>query len=223
MRIAIEFDVDRNEVALLSEVADGSCVESCINFTTKTADAVTVYFEQNGSTVEKVLSVEQCTACFVLPDATIRAPGEFTVYSSGCMRLPFVVSQAIPAGVEYSISLRRGVFYVEYAASGGDDWIRPKITLERLSNGVLITVTDADGTQTAMVYDGVCTCDGGDGGASYSFYINADGHLICSSKSEDIPFTIDESGHLIYTYADGTEAMLLSINENGHLIHTTEA
>lgn len=218
MRIAIEFDVDRDEIALISEVADGSCVESCINFTTKTADSVAVFFAKSGSTSETILPVERCSACFVLPDDVIRTPGEFTVYSSGCMVLRFVVPQTIPAGVEYSISLRHGVFYVEYVDSSADDWVRPKITLERLSNGVLITVVDADGVQTAMVYDGTTGET-----TSYSFHINEDGHLICMSKSDKIPFSIDDSGHLIYTYDDGTEAMLLSINEDGHLIYTTEA
>lgn len=122
MRISIEFDVDRNEVALMSEIADDSCMEICIDFTTHNADNVTVHFEQNGTTVETVLPVAFCSARYILNDSIVRTAGEFTVCASGCAPLRFVVNEAIPAGVEYSISLRGGVFYVRYAAtSGGGD------------------------------------------------------------------------------------------------------
>ena len=119
MRIAIDFSVDHDEILLVSEVTDNTCAESCINFITSKAETVTVLLEQNGATVETLLPVSRCSACYVLDDALIRTAGEFTVYASGCMPLRFVVSEAIPAGVEYSISLTNGAFYVRCAASSG--------------------------------------------------------------------------------------------------------
>lgn len=143
MRIAIEFDVDRNEIALLSETTDTSCAISCINFTTHNADFVTVYLEYDGETVEAVLPVAYCSACYVLDDSIVRTPGEFTVYASGCMPLRFVVSETIPAGVEYSISLTNGVFYVRCAGTtGGGENDFGMFAFEIDENGHLICTYD---------------------------------------------------------------------------------
>lgn len=51
----------------------------------------------------------------------------------------------------------------------------------------------------------------------YAFYIDASGHLILEYDTiEQPPFSIDESGHLIYT---GLLAPL-SINSEGHVVYT---
>lgn len=158
MRIAIEFDVDRDETTLLSETADDSCAESCINFITRTADSVTVYLVQGGEIAETVLPVAYCSACYVLNDSVIRAAGEFTVYASGCSPMRFVVSEAIPADVKYSISLTNGVFYVKATSSGGGGSAYGMFAFDIDDNGHLI-----------------CTYDGSD---SPPLSIDENGHLI---------------------------------------------
>lgn len=102
----------------------------------------------------------------------------------------------------------------------GADGFSPTITLTRLANGVQITVVDKNGTQTAIVYDGTGSSGGDE--VPYTFYINGDGHLICVYDTDEVPPFAIRDGHLVYTYADGTEAPLLEIDENGHLIYTTE-
>lgn len=127
MRIAIDFCVDRNEVLLMSEVTDNTCMESCINFNASNAETITVHLVRNGETVETVLHVVHCSACFVMDDAIMRTPGEFTIFASGCTPLRFIVGEAIPAGVEYYISLTNGAFYVRCAATigGGGSGVSP--------------------------------------------------------------------------------------------------
>lgn len=272
MRNVIDFDVDRDEVSMLCEIADSSCAESCINFISSAASLV-VCFERDGETTETTLSVANGSACYMLPDDVMRAAGEFTVCTVGKTAMRFVVAEAIPEESEYYLSLSGGIFYVNvsFTSSGGNagsgqdgysptvamtettdgvqiaitdvngtktatvkhgergetgpagaDGFSPTITLTRLSNGVQITVVDKNGTQTAIVYDGV----GGGGSDSeettYTFYIDGNGHLICSYTTDDAPPFSIVDGHLIYTYADGTTAPLLEINESGHLILTTE-
>ena len=109
----------------MSEVTDNTCMESCINFNASNAETITVHLVRNGETVETVLQVVRCSACFVLDDAMMRTPGEFTIYASGCMSLRFIVGETIPAGAEYYISLTNGVFYVKSAGTsggGGEDF-----------------------------------------------------------------------------------------------------
>lgn len=143
MRIAIDFCVDRNEILLMSDVTDNACAESRINFITSNAETVTVYLEQNGETIETLLPVSRCSARYVLDDTLIRTAGEFTVYASGCMPLRFVVPQTIQAGVEYSINLTNGVFYVKCAAtSGGGENITGMFAFEIDENGHLICTYD---------------------------------------------------------------------------------
>lgn len=222
MRIAIDYNIDRDEVALISEVADNSCMESCINFDTTKSDSVTVYFEQNGKTVETVIPVTHCAACYVLDDTAMRTAGEFTVCAEGATPLRFVVEKEIAAGAEYSVNLAYGAFYVKCQATNNSGWIRPKITLERLAYGVLITVEDADGIQTAMVYDGAGGTTG-DYEFNCSFRVDENGDLICTYYEYTAPrFSVNAEGCLIYTYDDGSEAPILSIDDDGYLIYTTE-
>lgn len=223
MRNVIDFDVEQDAVSVFCEIADTSCMESCINFIAE-AETLTVHFNRGGAGYETVIPVVDGSACYMLPDAQMRAAGEFTICAAGKTKMRFVVEQTIAPGTEYSVRLTNGVFYVKcQSANKEDDWIRPKITLERLANGVLITVEDADGVQTAMVYDGVGG-DPGNGEFNCSFYINADGDLICTYVGQTAPrFSINADGCLIYTYDDGSEAPILSINADGCLIYTTEA
>lgn len=119
MRIAIDYNIDRDEVSLISEVADNSCAESCINFTTHKEKTILVHFEQNGERTETTIPVVHCLACYKLNDAAMRTAGEFTVCADGKTPLRFAVEQEIPAGAEYSVSLAKGVFHVRAVSSAG--------------------------------------------------------------------------------------------------------
>lgn len=124
MRNVIDFSVERDEVSLFCEIADASCMESCINFITSAASLV-VRLQQGSTTTETTFSNVSGSACYMLPDAAIRAAGEFTVCANGCTPLRFIVEAAIPAGTEYFISMHaNGAFYVRAASagSGNDDF-----------------------------------------------------------------------------------------------------
>lgn len=57
------------------------------------------------------------------------------------------------------------------------------------------------------------------GGGFYSFYVNANGHLILVYDTQEQPqFSVNSSGHLIHTYTGAQPP--LSINSDGHLIYT---
>lgn len=120
MRIAIDYNTDRDEISLISEVADDTCAECCINFVAAQAESVTVHCEQGGTTTETTIPAINCVACYVLDDAMMRTAGDFTVCAVGKTQMRFVIEQAIPAGGEYTVNLTNGVFYVRNAASSGD-------------------------------------------------------------------------------------------------------
>lgn len=143
MRIAIDYNVDRDEISLMCEVEDNSCAESCINFVTHKAESVAVQFDRGGTSVESVLPVEHCSACYVLPDAHMRAAGEFTVCADGCTPLRFIVETEIPADVEYSVSMHaNGTFYVRYASTGGGGDTTGMFAFEIDENGHLLCIYD---------------------------------------------------------------------------------
>lgn len=122
MRIAIDYNIDRDEISLISEVADNTCAESCINFVASKAESVTVQFTRNGRTTETTIPVSRCVACYMLDDEAMRTAGEFIVCAAGKTQMRFVVEQAIEAGIEYSVSLTNGVFYVRAVSTAGEDY-----------------------------------------------------------------------------------------------------
>lgn len=182
MRIAIDFNVARNEIVLICENADSSCAESRINFIAPGMDTVTVHMDKDGETTQTVLTVTNGSACHVLDDALMRKAGTFTVYAEDKQRLCFVVPEDIPEGVEYSISLTDEGFCVKYTApSGGGDHDclvksvngqtghvvvkipegsgLPDVTAE--DNGKLLVVVDGAWVVSTMPYAEVKNASGG--------------------------------------------------------------
>lgn len=167
MRIAIDFNVARNEIVLVCENADSSCAESCINFIAPGMDAVTVHTEKGGETTQTVLTVSNGSACHVLDDTLMRTAGTFTIYAEDKQRLRFIVPENIPAGVEYTISLTDEGFRVKYVAptGGGDHDCLVKsvngqtghVVIEIPEGSGLPDVTEADNGKMLVVVDGVWT------------------------------------------------------------------
>lgn len=145
MRIAIDYNTERDEISLFSEVADNSCAESCINFIALNAENVTVHFKRNGKTTETKIPVVNCVACYVLDDAAMRTAGEFTVCAAGKSEMRFVIEQAIPTGIEYSVSLTKDVFYVRSVSlNAGDVENIGMFAFSIIENGHLICMYDTD-------------------------------------------------------------------------------
>lgn len=142
MRNVIDFDVDQDAVSVFCEIADTSCMESCINFITSAASLV-VRLRQGSTTTETTFSDVAGSACYMLPDAALRAAGEFTVCADGCTPLRFIVEAEIHADAEYSVSMHAdGAFYVRAAATGGGGDDFGMFAFEIDENGHLICIYD---------------------------------------------------------------------------------
>lgn len=147
MRIAIDFNVTRNEIVLVCENADSSRAESCINFIAPGMDTVTVNTEKDGEVTQTALPVTNGSACHVLDDAMMRTAGKFTIYAEGKQRLCFVVPENIPDGAEYTISMTDEGFRVRYVApTGGGDHDCIVKSVNGKTGHVVIEIPESDGT-----------------------------------------------------------------------------
>ena len=162
MRKVIEFDVELDAVSLVCEIADASCMESCINFIAS-SDSLMVYFAKDGATEENVIPVVNGSACYMLPDDAMRAAGEFSVYAAGKTAMHFVVSEAIATTADYYLSLSNSFFYVNASIPGGAgdgsgaDGYSPTVALTDVTGGVQLAITDVNGTKTALIKHGHST------------------------------------------------------------------
>lgn len=120
MRNMIDFDMERDAVALVCAMACDT-EESCINFITS-ASTVAVHLTVNpsggGTTTTETVQTVNGAACYTIPDATMRAAGEFTVSADNKTAIRFVVESSISAGKALMLYLKNGVFYVRAASDG---------------------------------------------------------------------------------------------------------
>lgn len=114
MRNMIDFDMERDAVALVCAMACDT-EESCINFITS-ASSVAVHLTVNpsggGTTTTETVETVNGAACYTIPDAIMRAAGEFTVSADNKTAIRFVVESSISKGKPIMLYLQNGAFYV---------------------------------------------------------------------------------------------------------------
>ena len=216
MRNVIDFDVEHDQVLLVCEIANDSCMGSCINFITS-ASSLTVRVQKDGTATETTLSVQNGSACYMLPDYMMRAAGTFTVCAIGNTPIQFEITEAIAADVEYTICLSNGVAYVR-ACGPGDSAASPCVLYNLLHNADFTQMVAQAGV--SAVHGGGSTTFAGDrwelvsGTVTAAANANGNGYGAVTldgtiqQKVENAPSTwttgiVMVSGEATVSYADG--------------------
>lgn len=122
MRNIIDVDIISDRVDLVSNVQSDGVSECLINF--RTSNDISVTITKDDISVVSVAKSVNGVARFTVDDTTIRASGEFTVFTDGLTPIRFVVEKNVGANAAYMVRASGGALYVRTAtkkSSGEDD------------------------------------------------------------------------------------------------------